>query len=207
MQKFDFNSKFEPFVKSVGELSKAQRLLICFGSIALIVVAFVFLLIKPNYEEIDKLKNKYSDLETKLVRMKQKASNLDRLEKEMKESEAEFKITMKALPDKKEIPSLLANISQSGQLTDLDFLKFQPKAEINKTFYSEIPVSILVNGDYQNFSIFFDKVSKLNRIVNIKNIKIYKNESKNKKKESDKLNMECMAVTYKFIEPPPTKNN
>lgn len=202
MQKFDFNSKFEPFVKAVGELSKVQRLLICFGSIALIIVAFVFLLIKPNYDKINMLSEKYSNLERKLVQMKQKASNLERLEIEMKESEAEFKITMKALPDKKEIPSLLANISQSGQLSDLDFLRFQPKAENNKNFYSEIPVNILVSGEYQNFSIFFDKVSRLNRIVNIKNISIQKNS---KAKNSDQLSMGCTAVTYKFVEPPPTK--
>ena len=160
MQKVELNTDFlEPFIKTVGQLSKVQRLLISFGSIAAIIAIFVFLFFKPNYEKISALEEEYSNQEIRLTEVRRKAMDLKKVEKEMEESEAEFKITMKALPDKKEIPSLLANISQSGQTSDLDFLQFQPKPEENRNFFAEIPVKIKVRGNYHNFAMFADVIS------------------------------------------------
>jgi len=44
------------------------------------------------------------------------------------------------------------------------------QARVKKDFYAEIPVSIKVAGNYHNVGLFFDKVSRLSRIVNIKDI-------------------------------------
>ena len=117
----------------------------------------------------------------------------------MQEAEVQFKTAMKALPEKEEIPSLLTSISRSGQDVGLEFLEFTPKAEKRKEFYAEIPVSIKVNGGYHDLAIFFDKVARLSRIVNIKDINMGPG------KDSQELNTKCMAVTYKFVEPAPKK--
>jgi type IV pilus assembly protein PilO len=118
----------------------------------------------------------------------------------MQEAEAQFKIAMSALPEKEEIPSLLTSISKSGQEVGLEFLLFEPKAETRREFYAEIPVAMNIRGDYHNLAVFFDKVARLSRIVNINNITI--NRSKDIKDPKD-LSTACTAVTYKFVEPPP----
>jgi type IV pilus assembly protein PilO len=56
-----------------------------------------------------------------------------------------------------------------------------------------------VIGGYHDLAIFFDKVARLSRIVNIKNI------SMGPGKDTQNLNTTCTAVTYKFIEPAPKK--
>ena len=103
---------------------------------------------------------------------------------------------MKSLPEKEEISSLLTGVSQSGQQSGLDFLLFQPQADVNKNFYAEIPVSIRVRGGYHNVAQFFDKVANLSRIVNIRNIQISRDKT-------GALTTSCEAVTYKFIESTP----
>ena len=138
-------------------------------------------------------------MEKKLVVAKKNAANLKKFEKKMEEAEVQFKTAMKALPEKEEIPSLLTSISRSGQDVGLEFLEFTPKAEVRKEFYAEIPVSIKVNGGYHDLAIFFDKVARLSRIVNIKNINIGPG------KDTQSLNTSCTAVTYKFVEPAPKK--
>ena len=105
---------------------------------------------------------------------------------------------MKALPEKKEIPNLLASISSSGQDSGLEFALFEPKPENNKDFYAEIPVAVKVSGSYHNVASFFDKVSRLPRIVNIDNISI--TAQKQTKKEGLSLSTSCTAITYRFIE-------
>jgi type IV pilus assembly protein PilO len=105
---------------------------------------------------------------------------------------------VKKLPEKKEIPSLLSSISQSGRDAGLEFLLFEPRGEQTKEFYAEIPVSIIVEGNYHKTALFFDKVARLHRIVNIDDIKMIA------AKESDELRTSCTAVTYRFVE---TKSN
>jgi type IV pilus assembly protein PilO len=88
----------------------------------------------------------------------------------------------------------LSSISQSGRDAGLDFLLFQPQAEKNKDFYAEIPVSIKITGNYHNVALFFDKVARLSRIVNIDDIKMTST------KGNANLITSCKAVTYRFVE-------
>jgi type IV pilus assembly protein PilO len=203
MKKIDFSkiSKItEPFFEAmdkIGKLSKLYRLLISLGIIFLFAGPIVYFLYIPKWEKEKELNAKYEELEHKLDRFKAKARKLRALRKQFKDAENEFKIVMKALPEKKEIPNLLENISSSGQHSGLEFTLFEPKPENNKDFYAEIPVSINVSGSYHNVAMFFDKVSRLPRIVNIDNISI--TTQKNTKKGLS-LATSCTAVTYRFIE-------
>ncbi|MBW1753191.1 MAG: type 4a pilus biogenesis protein PilO [Deltaproteobacteria bacterium] len=181
----------------IGKLSKLYRLLISLGIICLFAGPIVYFLYIPNWEKEKELNVKYEKLEQKLARFKAKARKLRALRKQFKDAENEFKIVMKALPEKKEIPNLLESISSSGQDSGLEFTLFEPKPVRNKDFYAEIPVSINVSGSYHNVAMFFDKVSRLPRIVNIDNISI--TAQKNTKKGLS-LATSCTAVTYRFIE-------
>jgi type IV pilus assembly protein PilO len=191
------SSGVESFVSKIEKLSKIQRILIFSGVFILIIVIFVFVLYKPKLEEIHALGKQLDTLEKKLVVAKKNAENLETFQKQMKEAELQFKTAMRQLPEKEEIPSLLTSISRSGQDVGLEFLLFEPKAEVRKEFYAEIPVAMQVKGGYHDLAMFFDKVARLSRIVNIKNI------SMGRAKDSQELNASCTAVTYKFVEPAP----
>ncbi|PIQ45068.1 MAG: pilus assembly protein PilO, partial [Deltaproteobacteria bacterium CG12_big_fil_rev_8_21_14_0_65_43_10] len=47
------------------------------------------------------------------------------------------------------------------------FLLFKPMPEVKRDFYAEIPVDIKVLGKFHDIVAFFNRVSKLTRIVNI----------------------------------------
>jgi len=190
-------SKLEAFFGSIENLSKTQRILISVGIFALIIGLFVYLLYMPKFSDIDRLSKKLETLEKKVASAKRNAASLKKFQAQMKEAEAQFKAAMRALPEKGEIPSLLTHISKSGHDVGLEFLLFEPKPEIRKEFYAEIPVAINVKGGYHDMAMFFDRVSRLSRIVNVKNITMAR------EKDGEELNTACTAVTYKFVEPPP----
>ena len=189
----------DSFFAKIEELSKVQRILIFSGVFIAIIAIFVFLLYKPKLQQISTLKTQLKTLEEKLVVAKKNAADLKKFQKKMQEAEVQFKTAMRALPEKEEIPSLLTSISRSGQDVGLEFLLFEPKSEVRKEFYAEIPVAMQVRGGYHDLAIFFDKVARLSRIVNIKNIEM------GRAKDSMDLNTACTAVTYKFVEPAPSK--
>lgn len=191
-------SKLEPVIERIEKFSTVQRVLIYVLTFVLIIGSVVYFGLMPKYQRIDELKTELEDLEGKLLVAKRNAAQLPKLRAKMKEAEERYKLVMKALPETQEIPSLLTSISQSGKEAGLQFILFQPEGEVSKDFYAEIPVSINVIGGFHNVAEFFDRVASLNRIVNIKDIKI--SPVAGGKME---LNTTCTAVTYKFIEEKP----
>jgi len=195
MKKFDISLKaVDPLLENIGGLPKGRRLLICAVTFIVLIGSFFYFSYLPKFENLNQLNSEYKSLEQRLASAKKRAAQLSKYRENMKMAETKYRIAMKVLPDKKEIPSLLTNITKSGKDAGVEFLLFQPESEINKDFYAEIPVSIKVAGNYHNVGLFFDKVSRLPRIVNIKDIVIAT------PREGDMLNTSCTAVTYRFVE-------
>ena len=203
MKKVDI-SKLKGFLlektDKIGKLPKIYRILICFGIFLMLIGPFFYFSYQPKVKKIDQLKTEQKTLETKLVKAQAKAKQLKYFQDKLKKAQTDFKVAVKKLPEKKEIPSLLSSISRSGHDAGLEFLLFEPKKELTKEFYAEIPVSIIVTGNYHKTALFFDKVARLYRIVNIDNIIM--SETKGR---GSKLNTSCTAVTYRFVETKPKK--
>ena len=187
----------DPFIDSIENLTKVQRLLICIGTIIFIIGAFSYFSFYPKYEKIDKLSREYKELSKKLENMKKEASKLAFYRKKMRDKQAEFNLVKLALPDNKEIPTLLTSISQAGHDSGLEFLLFTPEKEVVKDFYAEIPVSIQMTGSYHNVGLFLSKVASLPRVVNVRDIKLLPQN------DGVSLKTSCKAVTYRFIEKKP----
>jgi type IV pilus assembly protein PilO len=202
MKKIDtskITNLFFETIDKIGKLSKLYKILLCLGLFTLLVGPFVYFSFLPKINKITALKKEHTTLETRLATAKAKANRLKHFQAKLKDAEMEFKIVMKKLPEKKEIPALLSSVSQSGRDAGLEFLLFQPESEKIKDFYAEIPVSIRVTGHYHNVALFFDKVARLSRIVNIDDIKMAST------KGNMNLITSCKAVTYRFVETKPEK--
>ena len=187
--------KINPVYEKLEQLSKVQRIAIWAGLFVLIIAAFVWFSYLPKFKQIDKLRNQLAKIEQELEVAKRNARQLNAYRKKMQDAEEQFKIVMRALPEKEEIPTLLTGISKAGRDSGLEFILFEPKPEIEKDFYAEIPVAMKVTGDYHGVATFFESVAELNRIVNIRDITVSPD-----KEDKTKLLASCSAVTYKFIE-------
>lgn len=190
-------SKLTPFFHKLEKLTKPQRMGIYAATLVAILGLSVWLLLWPKHQDIERLEQQLARVQQELVVAKKNASELNDWRNKMKQKEAKYKTVMRELPEKEEIPTLLVGISQAGRDAGLDFLLFQPKPESAKGFYAEIPVDINVSGTYHQVAVFFDKVSNLPRIVNIRDIKMIPAPQT---KIVGTLNTSCQAVTYKFLE-------
>ena len=127
----------------------------------------------------------------------QKAANLPKLQKDLQEWNLKLKEAVAQLPDSKEIPELLSNVSTKAREAGLEILSFRPRAENFREFYAEIPVDVVVRGGFYNAVTFFDEVGKLNRLVNIDNIDL-----KSPKISGDQVSLDIfvLATTYRFLD-------
>ena len=189
-----------PVFEKIEQLTKVQRILITVGVFVLLLGGFAYFSYWPKFDKIGELKATLAAEEKKLEIAKRNARQLNSWRAKMKSKEEQFKVVKQALPENEEIPSLLASISQSGKDAGLEFQLFQPKPEVERDFYAEIPVAINVTGSYHDVAAFFDKVAVLSRIVNIDDIHVFPKSGK--AVDAGKLTTECTAVTYKFIDAP-----
>lgn len=192
---------FPIVVEKVAALTRLQRILICVSACLIMGGVYFYLIYLPKSGRINELKINCDDLQIKLARAKASAKNFDKYQKEYKEAQVKFKLVLQLLPDKKEIPGLLESISKSGRHSGLEFLLFKPDKEVSKGFYAGIPVNIEVTGGYHSLAMFFDRVAKLSRIVNISNITIKSVEGS----KTGHLKASCVATTYRFVEPSKAK--
>jgi type IV pilus assembly protein PilO len=165
--------------------------------LAAIVGLYVYLFYLPALAEIQKKKVDMGKLETELRELRTVAENMRRFQAESAKLRAAVELALAQLPTSKEIPSLLANISNMGKESGLEFILFRPAPEVTQEFLVLIPVDIKVKGTYTDVAIFFDRVSKMPRIVNISGVSM---EGAKEGFGRSEITTSCTATTFKFIE-------
>ena len=187
----DLNTYFD----KISKLRMIHRILIFAGTIVLVIGLYIWLVYIPKTGEIKTIKSELERLEINIRIARVRANNLKRLEADLAKAQGDLKVAIKLLPTTSEIPSLLKNITKLGNDSNLEFLLFSPERQVSKEFYIEIPVGIEVLGSYHDVAIFFDKVGKLDRIVNVVNVNMIPI-----KELSTTLKTSCKATTYMFKE-------
>lgn len=180
-------------LEKVEKIKMSYRVLILVGTIVLFGGLFVWLVALPKYNEISKTNKEIATLNDKLNQARIRAKSVEKFEAEYAQVDAEFQEALKLLPNEREIPNLLRTITQLGSDSKLEFRLFNPDRERAKDFYFEIPVGIEVSGGYHDVAVFFDKVGRMERIVNIHDVSM-----KPTAERSTTLITRCNAVTYRF---------
>ena len=178
-------------------LDRKKKILILAGVLVLLAGLYGWLLFLPAQNTITELDKELSGLLQKKAEQEAIVQNLAAFKREYRHLQQSLDQAMAQLPDKKEIPSLLENISNLGRESGLDVSLFKPGAQRPMDFYAEVPVDIKLVGSYPNLLTFFHSVGNLPRIVNISDLSI--NKSKDGLSASS-LDTTCKATTYKFLE-------
>jgi type IV pilus assembly protein PilO len=182
---------------SILERSSGQKVGILAAAIILLSALYFTFVYQPRSSALAQLEDRVQVVRNEKTAKLRKAANLPKLQRELQEWSAKLKEAVRQLPDSKEIPDLLSNISTKAREAGLEILLFRPRAENFQDFYAEIPVDIVVKGGFYNAVTFFDQVGKLNRLVNIDNIDL-----RNPKINGDQVSLEIstIATTYRFLD-------
>jgi len=200
-------SKFDTFIdEKYIPFEKRNKLIVLALVFILPLLLCYFFIYSPNAKETKDLEKKIADISIELKRVRRIARDLPKHQEELKKTKEAFELTTVLLPKSQEIPDLLRSISDLGKNSGLDFLSFVPGGEVPKDFYAEIPINIKIRGPYHNLGLFLDRVSKLERIVTVNNIR-----TENVAFDGNEilLTSSCRLLTYRFTNTqlaPPKKN-
>ena len=185
------------YLEQILNRPRSQKIGILAGAMVLLVAVGFFYVYQPTSDKIVRLTQEISKVREERDKKKRIAANLVQLQRDLREWDGKLKTVVAQLPDSREIPELLSNISTKAREAGLDIILFRPRNENLKEFYAEIPVDIVVRGGFYSAVAFFDEVGRYHRLVNIDNIDL-----KNPKVSGDQVVLEIstLATTYRFLD-------
>ena len=148
--------------------------------------------VQPQLQALEKVEKEEITLRDTFEVKQRKAANLQALKEQLAEMKQSLGDMIRQLPDKTEVAGLIVDISQTGLAAGLEFKLFKPGAEVPAEFYSELPISIKVVGNYHQLGEFVSGIAALPRIVTTHDISITKSGAQ--------LVMDATAKTYRALD-------
>jgi type IV pilus assembly protein PilO len=103
------------------------------------------------------------------------------------------------LPEQQEVSQLLRRLQTFAVQSNLTIRAFRPQAALTHEMHAEWPIRLQLDGTFHNLGMFFDRISKFARIINVSDVVI-------RAKEPVELNLtitaECTATTFVLLDPP-----
>ena len=155
--------------------------------------------LSPAMDEEREKTTRLEGLEREIRALEVTANKLAEFQREVALLEAKLETLKRILPPEKETPDLMRKVQSLASQSSLLIKTFTPGQTVNKEFYQEWPINMSVEGNYHNLGIFFDRVGRLSRLVNIGNIKI---SSRNDQTVSNTITASCVATTFVYVETP-----
>lgn len=144
------------------------------AAIAVALYLLVNYQVPPNFTEmrarIAGKKNEIAQLEEKINQGRAAERRLPQLREEVRRIELDLQRLLLILPTQRNTEELIKKIEALTRQGDFFLKKFAPKEYVNKEFYAEWPIEIQIDGTYHNLALFFDKMARFSRIINVEDL-------------------------------------
>lgn len=178
-------------LENIGDWPIVVKVICCTFVAALVLFFSYSLLVSDEIDSYHSAVAKEVELRTTYRAKYAVASNLEIYRQQMLDMEEKFSQLLKRLPTSNETPGLLDDLTYVGTTSGLTFLKIGWLPEIEKEFYTELPIKIEVVGSYHEFGDFVGKVAQLPRIVSLHDFSITSTSNA-------KLTFSVVAKTYRY---------
>ena len=195
-------------IKSLNDVDLADLNLENIGSwpaalkAILLTLLYVAILVAGFYLHIEKLNKGLAvvkqEEQTLRVDFEQKAfeaANLEAYKTQLTEMEERFGALVAQLPSETEVPGLLEDITDKGELNGLNIERIDLLDEQEQNFYVELPIAIEAIGSYHDIGAFISCMAGLPRIVTLHDFEIIIDGH-----GSNMLEMSVHAKTYRYRE-------
>mgnify|MGYP001373245705 FL=1 len=128
----------------------------------------------PNFKEMQQRlarpKAGHGQLQEKIQRGRVAERRLPQLREEVRRIELDLNRLLEILPTKRNTEELIKKIEALTRQGDFFLKDFRPKEYVNKDFYAEWPIDVVLDGTYHNLALFFDKMARFSRIINVESL-------------------------------------
>ena len=155
-----------------SEMSFAARLGVLLLVALVVGVAYYYVYLNPQIQENDKLRSQIEAKTRENDQLRQFEPKLADLNRQMAILQQQMEIQKKIVPDDKDADQFIRLLHDTASTSGFEIRRYTSMPLANHEFYSDVPFAIDIDGPYYSVLNFFQRVSELERIVNIDNLQM-----------------------------------
>src|SRR4051812_17770879 len=164
--------------------------------------AFVYYYEWPAEAEMESRRTQLTTLHKDITMGTVTAKKLPEFRGQVAELQGRLNNLKAVLPDEKDAADLLRRMQTVAAQSNLTIKSFKPAPTVTKQLHAEWPINLELDGTYHNLALFFDRVSKFTRIVNISGLAV---KGKDRPDANSTITATCVATTFVLLDKPQPK--
>ena len=162
------------------------------------VAAFYYLYGMPLQDEQAEQQRQIEALKLEIRKGNAVAGKLPQFRAQVAELQGRLDGLKAVLPEEKDFGDLLRNLQTLATQSNLTIRLFKPAKVVTRQMHAEWPIDVELEGTYHNLGMFFDRISRFSRIINIGDIHI---KAKDKPDVNSTITVACTAMTFVLLDP------
>ena len=108
--------------------------------------------------------------EAEIAQLKPYQNKLADLNRSVDALKQQLELQKRIVPDEQEVEGFIKMMQTEAQKSNVEIRRYTANPIVNKEFYSEAPFAMEIDGPYYSVLDFFQRVAKMERIININNL-------------------------------------
>ncbi len=134
---------------------------------ALVTAALYFVVFKNQNEKNTAAQHALEDKIRENNELESYRPKLKQIEQQLAELKQQLEIEQRIVPDEKQVDGFITMLDSEAQKAGVELRRYTAKDTKAQQYYTEVPFDMELDGPYYSALNFFDRVSKLERIVNV----------------------------------------
>ena len=148
-----------------------QWAVVIFGG-ALVTVALYFMVFKNQSDKNAAAQHALQDKVRENNELESYRPKLKDIERQLANLKQQLEIERRIVPDDKAVDAFIETLDAEAVKAGVEVRRYTAKPVAAKEYYSELPFDMEMDGPYYSMLNFFDRVGKLERIVNISGLMV-----------------------------------
>jgi type IV pilus assembly protein PilO len=149
---------------------------------ALVTLALYFTVFKSQSDKNAAAEHALQDKVRENNELESYRPKLKDMERQVANLKQQLEIERRIVPDEKQVDGFMEMIDGEAQKAGVELRRYTAKPVAAKEYYSEMPFDLEIDGPYYSTLNFFDRVGKLERIVNVSGLLISNTKDPSKAK-------------------------
>jgi type IV pilus assembly protein PilO len=134
---------------------------------ALVTVALYFTVFKTQSDKNVASQHALQDRVRENNELESYRPKLKDMERQLANLKQQLEIERRIVPDEKAVDTFIETLDSEAAKAGVELRRYTAKPVAAKDYYSELPFDLELDGPYYSMLNFFDRVGKLERIVNV----------------------------------------
>jgi len=153
-----------------GEMSGIKQWAVVVGGAALVTVGLYFTVFKSQRDQNTAAQAALETKRKENAELEAYRPKLAEMERQLASLKQQLEIERRIVPDEKEVDGFMRMLDAEASKAGIEIRRYTAQPVAQKDFYTEVPFEMELDGPYYSMLGFFDRVGKLERIVNVSNL-------------------------------------